>query len=105
MTQPSSVFRERSSPSHALNLHGYTSHHYEHLDNDRDNEETAILVKDFVFSASFNIHTPLQVTRAHLNLLSLLLNAATPTYHKQHQCLLSLSSLSSLVYVVVIATL
>jgi hypothetical protein len=71
--QPSSVFVKLSSSSHALNLHGYTAHHYEHLDNDRDNEETAILVKDFVFLASFNIQTPLQVTTVHLNLLNLLM--------------------------------
>jgi hypothetical protein len=62
--------------------------HYDHLNSDRANEETAILVKDFVFSASFNIHTPLQVTTTHLNLLNLLLNAATPTYPELYQCLL-----------------
>jgi hypothetical protein len=86
MTRPSSIFRKLNSPFYALHLHGYTSHHYDHLNSDMANEEMATLVKDFI-SASVNIQTPLNITTAHLNLLSLLLSAATPTCHEQYHCL------------------
>jgi hypothetical protein len=88
MTQPLSILRKLISSSHSLNLHGCTAHRHDHLDSSRANEETAFCVKVFIFSASFNIQTALQVATVHLNVLDLLLSAATLTYSEQYHYLL-----------------
>jgi hypothetical protein len=45
-------------PSQSWNLHGYTTHRYDHLDGERANTGTAVLVKECIFfSTSVNIQS------------------------------------------------
>jgi hypothetical protein len=70
-TQSQSVSRKLISGSHALNLSTFTAHHHNHLNGNRANRGTDILVKNYFSSFPFNFQPPQQDITVHLNLPSL----------------------------------
>jgi hypothetical protein len=57
-------------PFHALNLHSYMAHQYDHPHNMRASGEMAIILKDCIYCVLINLSSPLQVTAVHLHQLN-----------------------------------